>query len=72
MQQQERALTRQGVPNLNGPQMDGRYNGRRISCTHHRDPSIATYSVRELRGVTRVTAHYCTNCGEERYVDGHE
>lgn len=44
-------MTRHGVRDLNGPKMDGRYNGRQIKCDCHRDPRVPTYSVEELRPV---------------------
>ena len=72
-------LTGQGVRDLNGPAMDGRYNGRRHSnCAHHRNPHYPVYRedalrmVEDVEGGTRekkVSVYKCTSCGEERWVE---
>lgn len=79
---QQHAFTRHGVRDLNGPNMDGKYNGRRFkNCGHHRNPSMATYvdervmPVVELIEGTEVTTdkkvrcHVCITCGEVRFTD---
>ena len=72
-------LTRQGVRNLNGPKMDGRYNGRRhANCPHHKSPDYPTFrtdTVREVeveegyKKLKKVSVYYCSGCGEERWFE---
>lgn len=59
-------LTKHGVRDLNGPKLDGRYNGRRYTCGHYRDPSMGTTIMTRIDG-TKV--HCCAECGEERFPD---
>jgi hypothetical protein len=71
-------LTRQGVRNLNGPKLDGRYNGRRTDiCPHKRSPDYPvtrSEGVRpvELDGIEtlkKVSIYLCSACGEERWFE---
>ncbi len=65
------AATRQGVRNLNGPNMDGtKHNGRSASCAHFRAPDLIPTVVRsntELHSASLtleiVYSTYCTGCG---------
>lgn len=69
-----RKTTKQGVPDLNGPRMNGSgYNGRRsASCAHHKAPDI-TPTTRIERMITRdgaiqlVSFVHCLECGAELY-----
>lgn len=75
---QEHALTRHGVRDLNGANLDGKYNGRRFkNCGHFRNPSMATYVDERIMPVTedgfttdrKVRCHVCITCGEVRFTD---
>lgn len=80
-------LTRHGVRNLNGPQMDGRkHNGRRASCAHYKSPDLPTYPLESLQLIKRtdpdtglshtqeklVRGHYCSMCDELRFTDAED
>lgn len=64
-------LTRQGVPDMNGPKCNGTgYNGSRtVTCQHWRDPqSVATHIVETtVLGIDgtpeTVEAVHCSACG---------
>lgn len=72
-------LTKQGVRDLNGPAMDGRYNGRNSStkCLHHTNPDYPVerreemLTVKDLSAgfcdVRRVSVFYCAGCGARRW-----
>lgn len=68
-----RKLTRQGVPDLNGPRANGLgYNGAAsASCPHFRDPqSVSTHTLEKLTvddlGFPKRVRHvHCSTCGYE-------
>lgn len=71
-------LTRHGVRNLNGPNMDGRnHNGRPASCLHYKNPELPTYPQERVIAVVAnggptsrlVRVHHCSLCGEARFTD---
>lgn len=68
-------LTKHGVRDLNGPQLNGRnYNGRQsTSCPHYRALDYPTYRVEELRQVDGVLKNIgvnkCSGCGQDRWTD---
>lgn len=67
--------TRQGVPDLNGPRLNGSgYNGHRsVNCVHHKNPQMVGTHVVEIAAVdgagypvTKKATH-CSTCGDKLY-----
>lgn len=76
-------LTRQGVRDLNGPDMNGRgHNGHRaVTCPHYKNPHYPTTRVKrrlgederglcddEFADAVTIDVYVCTGCGEERFT----